>query len=148
MTTITTTISRPLQNKSFILDLSGYQRTSYNRILDRNNRFVVTGNINNILFMPQNMFVKDSFVWENKKYNLKNQVVCNIEYQDDLWIIECKRYGLHAFSNNKDEALSQFEEEFAFLCDGLLKEDDNNLTNDAKELKYILKNDLYSTSEL
>ena len=55
---------------------------------------------------------------------------------------ECPRYGLHTFLKNKQEALQQLNEEFAFLYDGLINEPDDNLTQDAIELRDLLRSDL------
>jgi len=82
------------------------------------------------------------FNFKNKRFILKEPVLCTMEYQNNLWIYECPRYGLHTFSEDRHEALRQLGEEFNFLYDGLIHEPDENLTQDAIELRELLKDDI------
>ena len=83
-------------------------------------------------------FKISSFIFNNTSFILKKSTTCSLKYQNDLWMYECPRYGLHTFSKNKQEALQQLNEEFAFLYDGLINEPDDNLTQDAIELRDLL----------
>lgn len=87
-------------------------------------------------------FNTSSFSFNNTSFILKKSATCSLKHQNGLWMYECPRYGLHAFSENKPEALQQFNEEFAFLYDGLINEPDDNLTQDAIELRDLLKSDV------
>lgn len=93
-------------------------------------------------------FRTSSFKFENRHFILKEPVMCTLEYRNNLWIYECPRFGLHAFAEDRREALRQLREEFAFLVDGLMNEPDDALTQDAKELQDLLKNDLKNIEEL
>lgn len=95
-----------------------------------------------IKILSNTEFKKKEFRWGDKEYILKTSVICISNYKNNLWIFECPKYSLHAFSKDYDEALSQLDEEFAFLCNGLLNEDDSRLTKDAIELRDILKKDI------
>jgi len=87
-------------------------------------------------------FKTSAFHFNDKKFILKKPATCSLKHQNDLWICECPRYSLHTFSENKQEALQQLNEEFAFLCDGLINETNDNLTQDAIELRNLLKSDV------
>lgn len=83
-----------------------------------------------------------SEIINNKYYVIIFPLICIKEYEDDLWILKCNRYGLHAFSHNLEDAELQLEEEFLVLCDGLLTQNDNNLTKDAITLRDRIKGDI------
>jgi hypothetical protein len=51
---------------------------------------------------------------------------------------ECPAYGLSTFAANRQEALQQLHEEFAFLYEGLTHEPDTALTRDALLLRDTL----------
>jgi len=88
------------------------------------------------------------FICDNKKYILKEPVLCNIDYEGDLWIYEVPRYGLHAYSENRQEALSQIHDEFAFLYETFYNEKDENLTKKARQLRDNLREDLLKIEEI
>ncbi|MGD0094567.1 MAG: hypothetical protein ABSE73_32050 [Planctomycetota bacterium] len=82
------------------------------------------------------------FQWQNRRFLLKNPASCTLDFQDGLWVYECPRYGMHTFSTNRHEAFAKFNEEFAFLYDGLYNQPDDALTLDAIQLRDVLRNDL------
>lgn len=87
------------------------------------------------------------FVWQNRRYILKEPVLIHLDYEGDLWVYKIPRYALHAFSPDRRNALSQLHEHFAFACDDLLCETDENLTLDAIELRDRLKSDIEDIKE-
>ena len=91
---------------------------------------------------------KKMFRWGNKEYILKEPVTCIPDYIDNIWVFKCPKYNLHTFSENYNEALIQLDEEFAFLCNGLLNEDNSNLTKDAIELRDVLKKDIFEIRDI
>lgn len=93
-------------------------------------------------------FTTSSFSFNNTSFILKKPATCSLKYQNGMWIYECPRYGLHTFSENKQEALQQLDEEFAFLYDGLIHEPDDNLTQDAIELRDLLKSDVLKVEKI
>ena len=93
-------------------------------------------------------FNTSSFSFNNTSFILKKPATCSLKHQNGLWMYECPRYGLHAFSDNKLEALQQFNEEFAFLYNGLIHEPDDNLTQDAIELRDLLKSDVLKVEKI
>ena len=93
-------------------------------------------------------FKISSFSFNNTSFILKKPATCSLKYQNSLWMYECPRYGLHTFSENKQDALQQFNEEFAFLYDGLMHELNDNLTQDAIELRDFLKFDVLKVEKI
>lgn len=89
-----------------------------------------------------------SFHFNDKRFVIKESVICSPEYRNNLWVYECPRYGLHTFSEDRQEALRQLGEEFAFLYEGLINEPDENLTPDAIELRDLLKADSVRVEEI
>ena len=87
-------------------------------------------------------FQMECFSWNNRTYIFKKSVICNVEYKDKLWIYKVPYYGLHSFSEDKEEAFGDLNEEFAFLCGDLLNEKDENLTGGAIKLRDLIKNNL------
>lgn len=88
------------------------------------------------------------FTFNNKRFILKEPVICTLEYRNNLWVYECPRYGLHTFSEDRHEALHQLGEEFRFLYEGLINESDENLTQDAIELREVLKADIIRVEDI
>ncbi len=80
-----------------------------------------------------------SFLWGDRNYLLRQPVQILSARQNGLWVFECPAYGLSAFSASREEALSQLQEEFAFLYDGLTDEPDEALTPDAVTLRNELR---------
>jgi hypothetical protein len=76
-----------------------------------------------------------SFLWGDRNYLLRQPVQILSARQNDLWVFECPAYGLSSFSASREEALSQLQEEFAFLYDGLADEPDSALSGDAATLR-------------
>ena len=103
------------------------------------------GEYSNNILSP---FRTSSFHFNDMRFSLMEPVICSLEYRNNLWVYECPRYGLHTFSDDRQEALRQLGEEFAFLYDGLINEPNENLTPDAIELREILKTDFVRVGEL
>lgn len=83
-----------------------------------------------------------SFLWGDYNYLLRKPVQIFSAYQDGLWVFECPTYGLSTFSANRQEALEQLHEEFAFLYEGLVHEPDDMLTQDAIALRDRMRSDI------
>lgn len=98
--------------------------------------------------MSDTSFKISSFSFNNTSFILKKPATYSLKYQKDLWMYECQRYGLHTFSENKPEGLQQLDEEFAFLYDSLVHEPDDNLTQDAIELRDLLKSDVLKVKKI
>ena len=100
-----------------------------------------------IVTVDLSSFTIESFRWQQQRFVLREAVLCLPSHQDGLWIYECPRYRLHAFAADRAEALSQLNEEFAFLVEGLFNEDDASLTEDAIRLRDLLHRDIRVVEE-
>ena len=88
------------------------------------------------------------FRWENRRFVLRESVVCLLTYEGGLWVYKCPVYKLHAFSQDRSDALLQFNEEFAFRYDCLINEPDDNLTIDAIQLRDRFKADIAEVEDI
>lgn len=73
--------------------------------------------------------------WQGRKFILSHEIACDVRKEDSLIIIEYEPLNIRVFSFSRDEAIESFNEEFALIWDIYAKEDDDNLTEDAKLLK-------------
>jgi hypothetical protein len=87
------------------------------------------------------------FIWDNRRYVLKEPVEGIIEFEDKYWIFKVPKYNLCSFSEDRYEALLQINEEFDCLYCGIVKEDESNLSADSIMLRDILKNDIKEVEE-
>ncbi len=97
---------------------------------------------------PVKPFETCSFLWGDRNYLLHRPVRCLSARQQGLWVFECPDYGLSAFSADRLEAFQQFNENFAFLYEGLVNEADHTLTPDASALRDRLRDDVQEAQSL
>ena len=90
----------------------------------------------------------DKFIWGDKKYILKESVAGKLLYRNNLWVYELEEYGLYSYSYDRREALIGLHEDFAFQCDDFLGEADENLTQEAREIRDAIKSNLLKIEEL
>ncbi len=76
-----------------------------------------------------------AFSWDNHRFILKRAVSCQPDFRNGLWVYECELLGLHAYAETREQALSDFHEEFAAIWDGIAQEKDDALAPDALALK-------------
>ncbi len=76
--------------------------------------------------------------WLNRKFILLHEIACDVRKEDSLIIIEYEPLKIRAYSFSREEAIKDFEEEFALIWDNYAKEEDANLTSDAIALKKLL----------
>jgi hypothetical protein len=97
---------------------------------------------------PVKPFETCSFLWGDRNYLLRRPVRCLSARQEGLWVFECPEYGLSAFSADRAAAFQQFNENFAFLYEGLIHEANHALTPDAKKLRDRLQADVQEAQSL
>ncbi len=88
------------------------------------------------------------FKWKNKKYILKESVLCTVDYRGNLWIYEVPGYGMHSYSSDRHQAFMDLNQEFDFLYNGLVDEKDESLTLDAIELRDKIRNNVLRVEEI
>jgi hypothetical protein len=76
----------------------------------------------------------------SRRFILKNPIRILPDVLDGVWVHEYEPLGIIAYGRTRSESLEAFRMEFAVLWDEYGQEDDQNLTEDAKELKSAIKN--------
>jgi hypothetical protein len=89
-----------------------------------------------------------SFVWQERRFRLVAPATCFPAYRNELWVYECPKYGIVAFSSDRRQALLQLHEEFAFLYDGLVHERNDDLTDDAIDLRNMIEDDVVTVEDV
>lgn len=79
--------------------------------------------------------IVSEFVWDALHYVLKESVEIRVCAEDEGWAIECERYDLYSFAPSEQLAFRDLNEEFAILYNGLANEPDSSLTQDAREMR-------------
>ncbi len=88
--------------------------------------------VDTVVLLP---FRIKAFSWDNRRFILKRAISCQPDYRNGLWVYECELLGLHAYAETREQALSDFHEEFAAIYDGVALEEDKALAPDALALK-------------
>jgi len=75
------------------------------------------------------------------EYKFKQKVSIKVSYdaEDDLWVLQNDDLGIIGVGDTYEEALKQLENSLQVVIEGYLHEPDENLTDDAKELKRNLQ---------
>ena len=73
--------------------------------------------------------------WGNKVFLLNQELRCRVSAEDSLWVVEYKPLGIRACGSSQEDAVAEFNEEFAMLWDEFRHAPDSSLTRDAIALK-------------
>lgn len=85
-----------------------------------------------VLFSPEVIIIGD------KIYELKFPLLCTMDTEEGVIIIENKTLGIYASGNSPDEAEDAFNEEFDYLYTRYNELSDKKLTDDVKAIKSFL----------
>lgn len=83
----------------------------------------------------------NEIVWQNKKLILNHEVACAVEREGDLVVIKYEPLDIITYSETRDDAIIDFNEEFYLLWKEYGQIEVDQLTKDAAKLKQML-NDL------
>lgn len=100
------------------------------------------GNIYEVDIVNLEQPVFNKFIWENRKFLLKQPVEGKLKHEDGVWVYEIPKYDLYSFSEERKEAFLDLNEMFAFQYEEIAEEEDSKLTSKAIRLKKIIKNDI------
>jgi len=99
--------------------------------------------LNNALNIPQedtpHPFEKLFFgriVWEGRSFQLNREISLQLSFSEGWWEGSCEELNIFVSSADTEECIRDFQEEFYVLWEEYANEDDENLTADARELKY------------
>jgi len=78
-------------------------------------------------------------VYGNREFKLRKMITIDTDFQNGLWIHEHLPLRIYAWGRTRAESLDAFRQDFACLWDELGMDDDECLTEDALELKHIIR---------
>jgi hypothetical protein len=83
----------------------------------------------------------------SRRFILKKPIRILPDVMDGVWVHEYEPLGIIAYGRTRSESLEAFRMEFAVLWDEYAQEEDENLTDDAQELKRAI-NELVASVEV
>ena len=84
--------------------------------------------------IPESVFI--SVIERGKRrFILKKSLRVRVGVEGGVWVYEFSPLGILAYGSTQEEARDAFQVEFASAWDQVGKEDDSNLTRDARSLK-------------
>ncbi|WP_410508118.1 hypothetical protein RSJ42_15225 [Methanosarcina hadiensis] len=86
--------------------------------------------------LPFEKYIFEKIIWNMHYFHLNREVILKISFSDGYWEGSCEELGIFVASTNPEECIRDFQEEFYVLWEEYANEDDENLTADARELKY------------
>ncbi len=99
--------------------------------------------LNNVLNIPQedipHPFEKLFFgkiAWEGYSFQLNREISLQLSFSEGWWEGICEELNIFVSSTDPEDCIRDFQEEFYVLWEEYANEDDENLTADARELKY------------
>jgi len=85
--------------------------------------------------IPLYYILLDRIDVNGEKLRFVEPITANVIYQDKAYYCRNEDLGIVSMSDKYEDCIKDFHEEILFLWKEYGKEDDNKLTNDAKELK-------------
>jgi len=76
--------------------------------------------------------------WGVRAFSLEHEIACAVTFEDDLWVVEYEPLGIRAYAETRGQAIQEFDEEFAAVWDAYASVPDDQLTDDAIDLKQRL----------
>ncbi len=74
-------------------------------------------------------------IYGDRRFRLRQPIQVRVDFHDNLWIHEHEPLGILAYAPTRAECLEMFRMDFAAAWDAVAKEEDRNLTEDARALK-------------
>ena len=82
----------------------------------------------------------------NRRFLLREPIEVRVNYEGGVWTHEAPALAIHAFAENRIDSLNSFCMDFADRWDHIAREDDQNLTGDARQVKRKLQRIVHSVS--
>ena len=74
--------------------------------------------------------------WEGYSFQLNREISLQLSFSEGWWEGICEELNIFVSSADPEDCIRDFQEEFYMLWEEYANEDDENLTVDARELKY------------
>ncbi|MBO9690868.1 MULTISPECIES: hypothetical protein [Chryseobacterium] len=84
-------------------------------------------------------YTLDKVTYNEKTIYFHDTIICQVDYEDDLYFISYPELKIEVWGESRKEAENAFDFTFYSLVLNYVKEKDENLTNDAIQLKNKLK---------
>lgn len=99
--------------------------------------------LNDVLNMPledisrpfEKLFF-EKIEWDSYSFQMNREISLQLSFSEGLWEGICEELKIFVSSADSEECIRDFQEEFYVLWEEYANEDDENLTADARELKY------------
>jgi hypothetical protein len=72
-------------------------------------------------------------------FPLRTPLVVNVEYEDDLWVYHCPEINLWGCGEQREKALGDLHENYAYLWHEIAEEADSQLDQKAQQIKTVLR---------
>ena len=79
--------------------------------------------------------IKHDVIWNGRRFRLSEPLTLVIELSEGLWCFDCPSLDLVGCGRSVDDAVSDFDGQFAFIWDEIANEDDSMLLPRARQLK-------------
>ncbi len=76
-----------------------------------------------------------NLIYDNRRFHLNQPIQINPVFHEGVWVHEYEPLRISALGHLRHESLQAFKMEFAACWDQLAEEEDDNLTEDAQDLK-------------
>ena len=80
----------------------------------------------------------NNLLYHNRRFHLRQPIQITPVFHEGVWVHEYEPLKIFAFGHSRHESLHAFKMEFSACWDQLAQEEDNNLTEDAQDLKRLL----------
>jgi hypothetical protein len=77
-----------------------------------------------------------------------HEIEIQVEGRGDVWVFKSDEIGIRGFGLSRQEALAALRQDFAACWDNIALEEDCNLTQDAIEMKNLLKSVVISYGQI
>lgn len=86
--------------------------------------------------------------YQNRRFMLKQSLHVDVQFRDGVWVHECEPLGILAYGQTRTESVEAFRQDFAACYDVIALEADENLTDDARELKVRINDMVQKVEEI
>lgn len=89
--------------------------------------------------LTKNKYRASEISYGNRKLLLSYEIACPVIKEEGYYIVQYEPLGIQAYAKSREEAINEFKEEFMMIWDIYGNESDDNLTQDAIQLKKRIK---------
>jgi len=106
--------------------------------IDSDGRVVQVDRIHEVFTVSMDPLRLTRFEAEGTVYHLKEPLVVDVEYSDEMWVFRNDLINLWGFGERREDALRDLHENFAYLWHEIAQETDELLDSHAIDIKRVL----------